>query len=185
MLLFPAFISHAQQDNIAQRIFLVGDAGQLKDGKNPVCDWLKQHVDWNDSTNTIIYLGNNIYPSGMPDEGSNNYFTAKEVLDYQLSLVQGKKAKCFFIPGNLDWQDGKYNGLNQIRNEWQYINKLQLSNVQMMPSNGCPGPVEVQLGEKTILVFMDSQWWLQQGEKTGIESDCEFKTEDDVITALK
>ncbi|MBK5271235.1 MAG: hypothetical protein JJE22_09495, partial [Bacteroidia bacterium] len=111
--------------------------------------------------------------------------TAKEVLDYQLSLVQGKKAKCFFIPGNLDWQDGKHNGLNQIRNEWQYINKLQLSNVQMMPSNGCPGPVEVQLGEKTILVFMDSQWWLQQGEKTGIESDCEFKTEDDVITALK
>lgn len=185
LLFLPALYSNAQSGSIAQRIFLVGDAGQLQEGKNPVCDWLKQHVDWNDSTNTIIFLGNNIYPDGMPDEGNKNYDEAKAVIDYQISLVQGKNAKAFFIPGNADWKMGKHNGLAQLQNEWQYINKLQLSNVQMMPANGCPGPVEVQLGEKAVLVFMDSQWWLQQEDKTGIESDCEFKTPDDIITALK
>ncbi|MEI9809299.1 MAG: hypothetical protein WDO16_16325 [Bacteroidota bacterium] len=55
---------------VAQRIFLVGDAGEMKDGKHPVCDWLKQHIDWNDPGNTLVYLGDNVYPLGMPDEGS-------------------------------------------------------------------------------------------------------------------
>jgi hypothetical protein len=90
LFLFPVY-SHAQQSNIAQRIFLVGDAGRLQNGKHPICDWLKQHVDWNDSKNTIIYLGNNIYPSGMPDEGSKIITTAKEIIDYELSLVQEKR----------------------------------------------------------------------------------------------
>ncbi|MES1198244.1 MAG: BamA/TamA family outer membrane protein [Chitinophagaceae bacterium] len=184
-LLLSVLYSHAQQSHVSQRIFLVSDAGVLQNGKQPVCDWLKQHVDWNDPTNTIIYLGNNIYPAGLPAEGSKNYNTAKEILDYQLSLVQGKNAKAFFIPGNHEWKNGKAGGLAQVQNESQYINKLLLSNVQALPGNGCPGPVEVQLGDKVVLVFMDSQWWLQQGEKTGLESDCDFKTDDEVITALK
>ncbi|HKB44422.1 MAG TPA: BamA/TamA family outer membrane protein, partial [Chitinophagaceae bacterium] len=31
----------------------------------------------------------------------------------------------------------------------------------------------------------DSQWWLQQNEKPGVESNCDFKTEDEIIIALK
>jgi hypothetical protein len=185
LLLLPSIYSHAQQSNIVQRIFLVGDAGQLQNGKHPVCDWLKQHVDWNDSKNTIIYLGNNIYPLGMPDEGSKSYNTAKEVIDYELSLVQGKNAKAFFVPGSLEWKQGKPGGLSQVQNEWKYISKLQLPNVQMLPPNGCPGPMEIQVSEKVVLVFMDSQWWLQQRERPGIESNCDYKTEDEIITALK
>jgi hypothetical protein len=79
----------------------------------------------------------------------------------------------------------KAGGLSQVQNEWQYISKLQLPNVQMLPANGCPGPVDIQIGNNVILVFMDSQWWLQQDEKTGLESNCDFKTEDDIITGLK
>jgi len=185
LLLIPVLSSQAQQGHISQRIFLVGDAGILQNGKQPVCDWLKQHVDWNDTSNTIIYLGNNIYPDGLPAEGSKDYNEAKEILDYQLSLVEGKNAKAFFVPGNHEWKNGKSGGLAQVQNEYQYIRKLLLPNVQFLPSNGCPGPVEVQVSDKVVLVFMDSQWWLQHGEKTGIESGCDFKTEDDVITALK
>jgi hypothetical protein len=185
LLLLPPIYSHAQQSKNVQRIFLVGDAGQLQNGRHPVCDWLKQHVDWNDSSNTIIYLGNNIYPAGMPDEGSKNYSTAKEIIDYELSLVQGKNAKAFFVPGSHEWKAGKPGGFAQVQNEWKYINKLQMPNVQMLPANGCAGPVEVQVGDKVVLVFMDSQWWMQQNEKPGVESNCEFKTEDEIITALK
>ncbi len=178
--LFPFSFCAAQQ-----RIFLVGDAGELQNGKHPVCDWLKQHVNWNDSTNSIVYLGNNIYPGGMPEEGGETYEAAKTILDYQISLVQGKNGKAYFIPGNVDWKRGKTGGLSRVQNEWQYINKLALANVQMLPHNGCPGPVEVQIGNKVVLVFLDSQWWLQQTEKTGVESDCDFKSEEEITTALK
>src|SRR6267142_5712324 len=65
-----SFEGYGQTDPVIQRMFLVGDAGELKDGHHPVCDWLKQHVDWNDSSNVLVYLGDNIYPSGMPPDGA-------------------------------------------------------------------------------------------------------------------
>lgn len=170
---------------VAQRIFLVGDAGEMKGNNQPVCDWLKQHVNWNDTSNLLIYLGNNVYRHGLPEEGSKTYAAATRVLDYQASVVHGKKAKAFFIPGNYDWRRGKPGALSQVQRQWDYISKLGMSNIQALPANGCPGPIEVQVGERVVIVFMDSQWWLQQGEKTGLESDCDFKTEDDVVIALK
>ncbi|HEY6504630.1 MAG TPA: metallophosphoesterase, partial [Chitinophagaceae bacterium] len=182
---FPAFAQDTSKLRVVQRIFLVGDAGEIKNNKQPVCDWLKQHVDWNDSSNTLIYLGDNIYPRGLPVEGSKSYAAAKAILDYQVSVVQGKNAKAYFVPGNHDWKEGKTGALAQVRNQWDYISKLGLTNVQVLPGNGCPGPVQVQAGEKVVIVFMDSQWWLQQAEKPGVESDCDCKTEDEIVTSLK
>lgn len=179
-----ASFSQAQQSQIAQRIFLVGDAGELIKGKHPVCDWLKQHVDWNDSSNTLIYLGDNVYPLGMPDAGKE-YEKAKAILDYQLSVVQGKNAKAFVVPGNHDWRQGKPGGWEQVKNQEYYINSLEWPNVKALPMNGCPGPVEVMLSDKVVLVFMDSQWWLQKNDRPGVESDCDCKNEEEVINALK
>ncbi len=185
LLLIVFFSSSYAQEKVVQRIFLVGDAGELYKDKHPVCDWLKSNADWNDSTNTIIYLGDNIYPLGMPAPGDKDYETAKAILDYQVSVVKDKNAKAFFVPGNHDWKRGKPGGLGQIYHAQEYINSLLLPNVQMLPEKGCPGPVEVPLGEKVVLVFMDSQWWLEQNAKPGIESDCDCKNEDEVTTRLK
>ncbi|MFI5133232.1 MAG: BamA/TamA family outer membrane protein [Chitinophagales bacterium] len=184
LLFFPVAFCSAQQAKITQRIFLVGDAGETQNGKHPVCDWLKEHVDWNDSSNVLVYLGDNIYPEGMPD-GGKKYDIAKAIIDYQLSVVKDKKAKAFFVPGNHDWKRGKAGGWEQVKNEEYYLNSLDWPNVQAYPTNGCPGPVAVELNDQVVLVFMDSQWWLQKGEKPGLESDCDCKSEDEVITALK
>ena len=83
-------------DSISQRIFLVGDAGELKNGAHPVVDWLKKNVDWNDKRNLVLYLGDNIYPFGMPTEGEPSYAQSKKIIDYQISLVKGKKANAYF-----------------------------------------------------------------------------------------
>lgn len=177
---------HAQGDRVIQRIYLVGDAGELSNGKHPVCDWLKTHVDWNDTSNVLVYLGDNVYPLGMPAAGSKDYEEAKKILDYQVSVVAGKNAKAFFVPGNHDWRRGRPGGLDQERNESSYINGLGLRNVSMLPADGCPGPVDVQVGEKVVLVCMDSQWWLEEeNERPGALSDCAFKDPKSVLTALK
>ena len=74
-------------DTVRQRIFLIGDGGELVAGKHPVIDWLKKNVDWDDARNTALFLGDNIYPEGLPTEGEEGYEDAKEIIDYQLSLV--------------------------------------------------------------------------------------------------
>ncbi|MEJ0102537.1 MAG: hypothetical protein WDO19_08285 [Bacteroidota bacterium] len=98
LLIFFITLFADAQDKIVQRIFLVGDAGELDNGKHPVCDWLKQNVNWDNPGNTIVYLGDNIYPLGMPAEGSKSFETSKAILDYQVSVVKNKNAKAFLYP---------------------------------------------------------------------------------------
>ena len=175
----------AQKAVVEQRIFLVGDAGEMEKDKHPVCDWLKQHVNWDDSSNILLYLGDNIYPKGLPGAGEKGFAAAQKVLDYQVSVVKDKKAKAIFIPGNHDWEKGKAGGRQQLNNFNNYIEALQLTNVLALPQDACAGPTQVLVGDKTVVVCMDSQWWLQQFDKPGIESDCDFKTEDEIIAGLK
>jgi Omp85 superfamily domain/Calcineurin-like phosphoesterase len=188
-ILFISFLTantaNAQNDTVVQRIFLAGDAGELKNGKHPVIDELIKAANWNDERNTIIYLGDNIYPQGLPQSGDKNFAAKQKIIDYQLSVVKDKKAKAFFVPGNHDWKEGKPGGWQQVKNQQQYIDGLQMPNVKVFPANGCPGPVEVMLNDKVVMVFMDSQWWLEQNEKPGLESDCDCKTEEDILTNLK
>jgi hypothetical protein len=172
-------------DSIRQRIFLIGDAGDLHAGKHPVIDWLSQHADMDDERNLVLYMGDNIYPYGLPFKGEATYSYSKEILDYQISLVKNKKGQAIFIPGNHDWKNGKIGGWQQINNQVDYINTLDMKNVAAWPQDGCPGPVEIKLNDSVVLVLLDSQWWLHLHEKPGIESHCEFKTEDQVITALE
>src|SRR5687768_15840306 len=72
-------------DSIEQRIVLIGDAGELHAGGHPVVDWVKEHVDLDDERNLIVYLGDNIYPLGLPTEGEPSYQDAKAIIDYQIN----------------------------------------------------------------------------------------------------
>jgi hypothetical protein len=116
-VLFIYTIVTAQVDSINQRIFLVGDAGELLGNKQPVVEWIRQHVDMNDEKNTILFLGDNIYPLGLPMEGEPAYVESKKILDAQIDLVRGKKAKAFFVLGNHDWKNGKLGGWQQAINQ--------------------------------------------------------------------
>ena len=98
----------AQKDTITQRIFLIGDGGELVGEKtHPVIDWLQKNVDWNDARNTAVFLGDNIYPLGLPMKGEPDYERSKHILDYQLKPFLNKKARAYFVMGNHDWANGK------------------------------------------------------------------------------
>src|SRR5436190_24263803 len=96
-LLLSIFIAHlvfAQVDSlrsipdtINQRIFLIGDAGDMNTSTHPLIDWLKKNINWNDERNAVIFLGDNIYPLGLPLEGDPTYPHSKAILDDQISLV--------------------------------------------------------------------------------------------------
>ena len=124
-LLNLAFFVNAQTDTLKHRIFLVGDAGELVGNEHPLMDWLKRNVNWDDEKNVAVYLGDNIYPYGLPMEGEGDYVGAKKVIDYQIDLVKGKKGRAFFVMGNHDWKNGKMSGWQQAMNQENYINSLE------------------------------------------------------------
>ena len=171
------------QDSIMARIVLIGDGGELKNGKHPVADAVKKIVPM-DARTTIIYLGDNLYRNGVPDDEALNYKKITAVLDSQLSIADNTPAKIYMIPGNHDWQNGSRTGYQAILREEYFVNRLNKPNVTFLPGDGCPGPVEVPLTPDVTVVFWDSQWWLHPFDKPGIESDCEYRTPEEVLAKM-
>lgn len=180
------FISSAVfgQDSLQARIILIGDAGELTKGRHPVVDAARKLIPL-DAKTTVVYLGDNLYKSGLPDDALPTYAIAKAPLDSQIRIAAGKPVKVYFIPGNHDWANGGVNGLESILRVQSYIDVLGDNMVAMLPRDGCAGPVEVKINKDITLITMDSQWWLQEFERPGIESDCPYKTKDEIITELE
>ncbi|HEU4858578.1 MAG TPA: hypothetical protein VFT15_02035, partial [Chitinophagaceae bacterium] len=61
-----------QTDTISQRIVLIGDAGELTNGRHPVVEAVKQFIKLDKKT-TVLYLGDNLYDTGLPDDQSALY----------------------------------------------------------------------------------------------------------------
>ncbi|MEJ7768288.1 MAG: metallophosphoesterase [Chitinophagaceae bacterium] len=185
LLLIEGTLLFAQYDSINQRIVLIGDAGQLTGGRQPELDLLKSIYNLDDARTSLIYLGDNIYPAGLPSVKAKNYAIMQHILQSQVEVVKGKKSQAFFIPGNHDWKKGKKYGWEQVKNQFNYIESLREDNIHFVPENGCPGPVEIKLANEIVLVVMDTQWWLHPFKKPGVSSDCKCKTTNDVISSLQ
>lgn len=176
----------AQSDTIAQRIVLIGDAGQLTDGRHPVVDAVRKHITLDKKT-TVLFLGDNLYRNGLPDSMSKSYYTDRAVLDSQLSVADSSDAKVIMIPGNHDWQNGSRGGYDAIVRQQLYVTFKYMNNekVRYYPEDGCPGPVVRNLDNDVVLILFDSQWWLHPYDKPEIESDCQCKTKDELVTQIK
>ncbi|HEX5653476.1 MAG TPA: BamA/TamA family outer membrane protein [Chitinophagaceae bacterium] len=174
----------AQQDTILQRIVLVGDGGELTNGRHPVAEAIRATIRLDKKT-TVLYLGDNLYSTGLPDDQSSYYNEARAVLDSQLSVADNTPARVLMIPGNHDWKNGGRDGYESIIREQLYVDLLGKPNVKFYPEDGCPGPEEISLGNDVTLIIFDSQWWIHPYEKPGIESDCRCKTNDELITQIE
>jgi len=171
-----AKISRSQDDDsIEARIVLIGDAGKLDFGRQPVVDAERNLIPLDKKT-TILYLGDNNY-EGVSKDFLPQYQTSKAIIDSEINIAKGTKSNVIFIPGNHDWTAGGGDHLANLKREERYISAVGGDNVHYFPAGGCPGPVEYDISKDVILVLYDSEWFLEKGDKPGIESDCGSRTE--------
>ena len=187
VLIFCLLVGHlfaqAQTDSLKLRVVLVGDAGALIHGQASVLESIRQNIKLDKKT-VVVYLGDNLYDAGLPHETYSRYSDIKAALDSQINLVKGTNAKGYMIPGNHDWENGGVRGLETVIRQQNYVDQYGGGQVEFFPKTGCPGPVEIDLSDDVVLVLMDSQWWIHPNDKPGVESDCPYKTEDEVINEL-
>ncbi len=172
------------QDSLQATILLIGDAGELTKGRHPVVDAAGKLIT-KDGKTTVVYLGDNLYKTGLPDNSIPNYAIAKAPLDSQIRITKDPATNIYFIPGNHDWANGGRNGFESIIRVQSYIDILGSNSVKMLPRDGCPGPEAVKITDDITLIMMDSQWWLHEYDKPGVESDCPYKTKAEVLTQLE
>ncbi len=188
-MLFSVSLFSQSDDTIQARIVVIGDAGSFhKDSKGNdrhyVVSAVKKTIPL-DAKTTVLYVGDNLYYTGLPDNALKTYDIRRQVLDSQMDIALGTKAKVYFIPGNHDWDKMQADGWEAIKREQEYIDTAgHRKNVEFYPKGGCPGPVEVPVNDDVVMILMDSQWWLHEYDKPGIESDCSAKTREQVVSEL-
>jgi hypothetical protein len=154
---------------IVHSFFLVGDAGEPYIKDQHLGTVLRQQITHTDGASTVLYLGDNIYPNGLPRVGSPDREKKEAVLKTQASWINGLNTQGIFIPGNHDWDQWGKRGLAYVRNQQQWVDSLNDPNLTFLPKQGCSGPIEISVNEKLTLVILDTQWFLHRWDKPGKE----------------
>lgn len=173
------------RDSVALDLWLVGDAGHPAEGEEPVLKALVREVRENPDEAVIVWLGDNIYPHGLPDSTAADFAEAAHALDAQIEAVKASGARGIFVPGNHDWDAGSPLGLEFVRRQERYVRRHGGDRIEFLPGNGCPGPVVRDLPGGVRLLALDTQWWLHGGAKpTGAAADCGAATEAEVVDSI-
>jgi len=158
------------QDHPIHSIFLIGDAGEPSE--NPVLVSLKNELLKIGDRGTVIFLGDNIYPKGLPPKGHELREEAEKAINGQINAVKEFRGQKYFIPGNHDWAQGRKYGWDWLNIQEQYVEDRLDSMDIFLPSRGCPGPVEVDITDQITLIIFDTQWFLHKEKKPTQGSDC-------------
>jgi hypothetical protein len=150
---------------IDYRVLLIGDAGEpSRDHREPVLDAMEKRAGLIPEKTINIFLGDNVYPFGLESEDDIYYEIASGRLQEQIRVMKNSGTEGIFIPGNHDWGDGDKYGWDRIKRMCSYINQNNPT-VQMLPKDGCPGPVVKDYGNKLRVIFIDTEWWLHNDNK--------------------
>ncbi|MCW3162679.1 metallophosphoesterase [Chryseobacterium oryctis] len=163
-------------------IFLIGDAGNADEVQSQnTLNLLKGKLDSANQNSILIFLGDNIYPNGMPKENSKDYTLAKHKLENQLSVTKNFKGKTLVIPGNHDWN----NGLGGLKAQEDFVKAYFNDKKSFLPKNSCPID-DISLANNIKLIVIDTEWALVNWDKyPGINKSCNIKTREDLFTEFK
>lgn len=171
---------------IESSLFLVGDAGAPDRVGEPVLRALSADLAKAGGERIIVYLGDNIYPRGLPDTGAPGRREALRRLDSQIDLAREAGVQAIFVPGNHDWDQMGADGWNSIRRQQRRIAERGGERIRLLPEDGCPGPVAVDVGQRLRIIALDTQWWLHPGPKPkDPTSECRADKESEVTDSLR
>lgn len=153
-------------------VYLIGDAGEPDSPVDLNLALLKKKLAQADEQSAVIFLGDNIYPKGLPPEDHPDRGDMERKIIQQIEITKDFKGRRFVIPGNHDWKKGKKDGLTHIREQGEFVNDYFDGEQVFFPADGCPGPVEISLNEEVTLVIVDTQWFLHPWEKGRDEDGC-------------
>ncbi|MEO9482686.1 MAG: BamA/TamA family outer membrane protein [Ekhidna sp.] len=170
--------------SFAQKVYLIGDAGEPKNpDKNLTL--LKQKVQDASSEDFLIFLGDNLYPKGLPGKEDAQREELENKLIPQLEIMRSFPGKAFIIPGNHDWAQGRNYGWERALEMEKFIKTYFNGEDVFLPTGGCPGPYEIPMSDQSTLILLNTQYFLHSWDKPDEESDCSNKSTIESLEDLK
>ncbi len=185
-------------------VFLLGDAGKPSSNKQePTLKLMESQMykidtvisanlkdtvikKTSSSKDAVIFMGDNIYESGLPVLDASDRKEKERRITEQLKIIKDFKGKRIIIPGNHDWNHSHSGGLNAVKRQEEFVENYLDSTDVFLPSNGCAGPVEVQMSGNLVIIAIDSEWWLTKHSRSDrYEQGCTVENEDQLIAQIK
>lgn len=173
----PDIMPLPQANSLVYRVLLIGDAGEPNEPE-PSLTLLMEWAGKAPDKTMIIFLGDNVYPQGLPGEGDPWRKEGERRLKAQTDVIKNSGASGFFIPGNHDWKMG----LTGLRNQEQFVHREIGGDSTFLPKAGCPGPAVVDVHNLRIIA-LDSHYWVESEE--GRAAECAEIDRDAVIASLE
>jgi calcineurin-like phosphoesterase family protein len=171
---------------VETRLVIVGDAGAPAAPVDPVLDAVRKEAERDAENTVVLFLGDNVYPRGLVPEKDPSRKEMERCLDAQLEVSLKSDARSIFTPGNHDWDAWGPGGWAAIRRQGDYIEHKGEGLAELLPDEGCPGPVVRDIGSRLRLLLIDTQWWLHVYEKPKHPtSACATDSETEVLDALE
>ncbi len=174
--------SHAQKDI---SVYFIGDAGAPMLPTDQNLAYFKKITLEADTSDILIFLGDNLYPEGLPDEDDPSRFVLEEKLNASLDIMKAFKGRAMMIPGNHDWANGTREGWKRVVNMQKYVDRYLGKPSFFLPSGGCPGPIELEISPEIVLVIIDTQYLLHPWEKPDNTDGCEAESSAGAVLMFK
>jgi hypothetical protein len=168
-----ATIPKRADSEIIHSFYLIGDAGFSPLGsKSEALQSFEKVLTGASKNSTALFLGDNIYPKGLPKKGAEGREFAEHQLDVQTDIVKDFAGNAIFIPGNHDWYS---EGPKGLKRQEEYIEN-KLGKNTFMPEDGCPIR-SVEINDNIELIIVDTEWYLTKWDKfPTLNDDCEIRT---------
>lgn len=172
-------------DKSSYEVILIGDAGSpCLDREDPVLGMLRSQVAENPDS-CVVFLGDNIYPRGLPPQNHPLRKISEKRLLAQLEVIKDHKGKIVFLSGNHDWNVGRRNGYEYVLRQEKYIRDYFDGRDVYLPRGGCPGPVEIEVNDHFTVIAINTQWWVQSGFRPiGSQYGCTVNNEEEFFWEL-
>ncbi len=177
----PPAVEPVSPGAIEYTLLLVGDAGYAT-GDDPVLAAMSAAAARSPSRTAMVFLGDNLYPSGLAAQGSSDRDRGERVLAAQVDAAVSAGVRAIFLPGNHDWDGAGADGWERVGRAGRF---LESRGAELLPRGGCPGPSVVDISASLRLIALDTQWWLHKGPKPRHPtSDCPADSETEVLDLL-
>jgi hypothetical protein len=168
--------------DVVHTLLLIGDAGAPAPD-DPVLVALERAAAAAPSRTTVVFLGDNIYPAGMPDSARPERAESERRLLRQLDAVLRSGARGYLVPGNHDWEGNAAGGWDAVRRQERFVTGWGGGRLELLPGEGCPGP-EVRDAGPVRLVLLNTPWWFTAGNRPESGSTCLADTPEELEAAL-
>jgi predicted phosphodiesterase len=158
---------------VAHRFYLIGDAGNATStSAQHTLKLLESELKNTNEPSTLLFLGDNIYPKGLPSkENTPERTDAENKLKVQLEIAKKIKGKTIFMPGNHDW----YNGIDGLHAQENFVTTYLKDKKSFLPRKGCPVEA-IAISDAIGLIVIDSEWFLQDWDNhSKMNDDCEIQ----------